>query len=156
MLFRSKKLPFNEKQYRKDLDAPKLFGETGYTTLERVWARPTFEVNGILGGFTGEGAKTVIPADLPAATAATVQRLAIAAFQSVDGSGLARVDFLMDGQSGALYLNEINTLPGFTNISMYSKMWDATGIGYAVLVDRLIELALARHRAKQQLKISAL
>lgn len=57
-----KKLPFNEKQYRKDLEAPKLFGETGYTTLERVWGRPTFEVNGILGGFTGEGAKTVIPA----------------------------------------------------------------------------------------------
>lgn len=57
-----KKLPFNEKQYRKNLEAPKLFGETGYTTLERTWGRPTFEVNGILGGFTGEGAKTVIPA----------------------------------------------------------------------------------------------
>jgi len=57
-----KKLPFNEKQYKKDLGAPKLFGESGYTTLERVWGRPTFEVNGILGGFTGEGAKTVIPA----------------------------------------------------------------------------------------------
>ncbi len=57
-----KKLPFNEKQYRNDLGAPKLFGETGYTTLERVWGRPTFEVNGIQGGFTGEGAKTVIPA----------------------------------------------------------------------------------------------
>ncbi len=57
-----KKLPFNEKQYKKNLGAPKLFGETGYTTLERVWGRPTFEVNGILGGFTGEGAKTVIPA----------------------------------------------------------------------------------------------
>lgn len=57
-----KKLPFNEKQYKKDLGAPKLHGETGYTTLERVWARPTFEVNGIMGGFTGEGAKTVIPA----------------------------------------------------------------------------------------------
>jgi len=56
------KLPFNEKQYRKDLGAPKLFGESGYTTLERVWGRPTFEVNGLLGGFTGEGAKTVIPA----------------------------------------------------------------------------------------------
>ncbi|HEY8551684.1 MAG TPA: dipeptidase [Vicinamibacterales bacterium] len=56
------KLPFNEKKYRKDLGAPKLFGETGYTTLERVWARPTFEVNGLLSGFTGEGAKTVIPA----------------------------------------------------------------------------------------------
>ena len=57
-----KRLPFNESKYRKELGAPKLFGETGYTTLERVWARPTFEVNGILGGFTGEGAKTVIPA----------------------------------------------------------------------------------------------
>jgi acetylornithine deacetylase/succinyl-diaminopimelate desuccinylase-like protein len=57
-----KKLPFNERRYAKELGAPKLFGETGYSTLERVWARPTFEVNGILGGFTGEGAKTVIPA----------------------------------------------------------------------------------------------
>ena len=57
-----KRLPFNEKKYRKDLGAPKLFGESGYTTLERVWARPTFEVNGLLAGFTGEGAKTVIPA----------------------------------------------------------------------------------------------
>ena len=57
-----KKLPFNETRYRKELGAPKLFGESGYTTLERVWARPTFEVNGLLSGFTGEGAKTVIPA----------------------------------------------------------------------------------------------
>ena len=57
-----KRLPFNEKQYRKDLGAPKLHGETGYSTLERTWARPTFEVNGLLSGFTGEGAKTVIPA----------------------------------------------------------------------------------------------
>src|SRR5687768_8304889 len=56
------KLPFNEKKYRKDLGAPKLFGESGYSTLERVWARPTFEVNGLLSGFTGDGAKTVIPA----------------------------------------------------------------------------------------------
>src|SRR6188768_2342868 len=56
------KLPFNEKKYKQDLGAPKLFGETGYTTLERVWARPTFEVNGLLSGFTGEGAKTVLPA----------------------------------------------------------------------------------------------
>ena len=56
------KLPFNEKKYRQDLGVPKLFGETGYTTLERTWARPTFEVNGLLSGFTGEGAKTVLPA----------------------------------------------------------------------------------------------
>jgi acetylornithine deacetylase/succinyl-diaminopimelate desuccinylase-like protein len=57
-----KKLPFNETKYRKDLGAPRLYGETGYSTLERVWARPTFEVNGLLSGFTGEGAKTVLPA----------------------------------------------------------------------------------------------
>ena len=57
-----KKLPFNETEYRKELGAPKLFGEKGYSTLERVWARPTFEVNGLLSGFTGEGAKTVLPA----------------------------------------------------------------------------------------------
>ena len=57
-----KRLPFNETKYRKELGAPKLFGESGYTTLERVWARPTFEVNGLLSGFTGDGAKTVIPA----------------------------------------------------------------------------------------------
>ena len=56
------KLPFNETKYRQELGAPKLFGETGYTTLERIWARPTFEVNGLLSGFTGEGAKTVLPA----------------------------------------------------------------------------------------------
>ena len=55
------KLPFNEKRYKQELGAPKLFGETGYTTLERIWARPTFEVNGLLSGFTGDGAKTVIP-----------------------------------------------------------------------------------------------
>src|SRR5687767_10470108 len=57
-----KQLPFNEKQYQRDLGAPKLFGESGYSTLERIWARPTFEVNGLLSGFTGEGAKTVLPA----------------------------------------------------------------------------------------------
>jgi D-alanine-D-alanine ligase len=106
--------------------------------------------------YLDEGSKTVIPADLAAAVAAEVQRLAVAAFQAVDGSGLARVDFLMDGKTGTTYLNEINTLPGFTNISMYSKMWDASGVAYAALVDRLIVLALERHRQKQQLKTSAL
>lgn len=106
--------------------------------------------------YLDDGSKTVIPANLPAATAASVQQLSIDAFRAIDGSGLARVDFLMDGDSGTLYLNEINTLPGFTNISMYSKMWDASGIGYAALVDRLIQLALERHAEKQRLKISAL
>jgi D-alanine-D-alanine ligase len=106
--------------------------------------------------YLDEGSKTVIPADLPKATAAEVQRLAVEAFRAIDGSGLARVDFLMDGDSGTLYLNEINTLPGFTNISMYSKMWEASGVSYGALVDRLIQLGLERHAEKQQLKTSAL
>lgn len=106
--------------------------------------------------YLDDGSKTVIPADLPAAAVAAVQRLAIAAFRAVDGSGLARVDFLMDAKTGTTYLNEINTLPGFTNISMYSKMWEATGIAYTALVDRLIVLALERHAEKRRLKTSAL
>jgi D-alanine-D-alanine ligase len=106
--------------------------------------------------YLDDGSKTVIPADLPRETADEVQRLSIEAFRAVDGSGLARVDFLVDGQSGAIYLNEINTMPGFTNISMYSKMWEASGISYSNLVHRLIQLALDRHREKQRLKVSAL
>jgi D-alanine-D-alanine ligase len=106
--------------------------------------------------YLDEGSKSVIPADLPPATVAEVQRLAIEAFRAIDGAGLARVDFLIDGDSGAIYLNEINTLPGFTNISMYSKMWEASGVGYSALVDRLIQLGLERHAEKQNLKTSAL
>lgn len=106
--------------------------------------------------YLDEGSKTVIPADLPHATVAEVQRLAAEAFRAIDGAGLARVDFLMDGEKGTIYLNEINTLPGFTNISMYSKMWEASGLTYPALVDRLIQLALARHAEKQRLRTSAL
>jgi D-alanine-D-alanine ligase len=106
--------------------------------------------------YLDEGSKTVIPADLPQATVAQVQRLAIEAFRAIDGAGLARVDFLMDGDAGTIYLNEINTLPGFTNISMYSKMWEASGIAYSALVDRLIQLGIERHKEKQQLKTTAL
>ena len=105
--------------------------------------------------YLDEGSKTVIPADLPQATVAHVQRLAIEAFRAIDGAGLARVDFLMDGDTGTIYLNEINTLPGFTNISMYSKMWEASGVAYGTLVDRLIQLGLERHADKQKLKTSA-
>lgn len=105
--------------------------------------------------YLDEGSKTVIPADLPPAAAADVKRLAVEAFRAIDGAGLARVDFLMDGKTGTIYLNEINTLPGFTNISMYSKMWDASGVGYSALVDRLIQLGIERHKEKQRLKTSA-
>lgn len=106
--------------------------------------------------YLDDASKTVVPADLPPATVADVQRLAVEAFRAVDGSGLARVDFLVDGDTGTIYLNEINTMPGFTNISMYSKMWEASGVGYSALVDRLIQLGLERHAGKQQLKTSAL
>jgi D-alanine-D-alanine ligase len=98
--------------------------------------------------------QTIIPAVLTEAQAADVRSLAIAAFKAVDCAGMARVDFLLAGDSGMLYLNEVNTIPGFTTISMYSKMWEASGLPYPQLIDRLIALALERHAEKQQLKTS--
>jgi D-alanine-D-alanine ligase len=106
--------------------------------------------------YLDEGSKTVIPADLPAALVTEVRRLSVEAFRAIDAAGLARVDFLVSRGTGAIYLNEINTMPGFTTISMYSKMWEATGLSYRELVDRLITLALQRHAEKQSLKTSAL
>ena len=98
--------------------------------------------------------KTVVPAKLTKTQIKDVRRLAIAAFKAIDGAGMARVDFLLAGDSGVLYVNEVNTIPGFTTISMYSKMWDASGLPYPRLLDRLIELALERHAEKQQLRTS--
>ncbi len=106
--------------------------------------------------YLDEGSKTIIPADLSPAQLAEVQRLSKAAFLAIDGTGLARVDFLLCRDDGRLYLNEVNTLPGFTTISMYSKLWEASGVNYPALIDRLIELALERHAAKQQLRTSVL
>lgn len=87
----------------------------------------------------------LIPAPLSAELSARVRQVAIRAFLAIDGAGLARVDFLLNGATGELFLNEVNTMPGFTVISMYPKLWEASGIPYAELVDRLIELALERH-----------
>jgi len=106
--------------------------------------------------YLDEGSKSLIPADLPEATVAEVRRLTVAAFRAIDAAGLARVDFLLSRDTGAIYVNEINTMPGFTNISMYSKMWEASGVDYPTLVDRLIKLALDRHAEKQKLRTSAL
>jgi D-alanine-D-alanine ligase len=100
------------------------------------------------------GSQTIIPADLSESTAAEIRRLAIAAFRAIDGAGMARVDFLLSRTSGNVFVNEVNTIPGFTTISMYSKMWAATGVEYSVLLDRLISLALERHAEKQQLRTS--
>ena len=97
-----------------------------------------------------EGSESIIPAKLAKAKQKEVQQLAIAAFQAVDCAGLARVDFLMDPRRGKMYVNEINTIPGFTSISMYPKLWAATGIDYPELIDRLIQLGLERHAEKKQ------
>jgi D-alanine-D-alanine ligase len=100
--------------------------------------------------YLAEGSELVIPAKLTKAEAKKVQTLAIAAFQAVDCSGLARVDFLMEPKSRKLYVNEINTMPGFTAISMYPKLWGASGVAYPELIDRLIQLGMERHRDKKR------
>ena len=97
-----------------------------------------------------EGTRPIIPAKLPKSKLKEVQRLAIAAFQAVDCAGLARVDFLMDPRSEKIYVNEINTMPGFTSISMYPKLWAASGVPYAELIARLILFGLERHAEKKQ------
>jgi D-alanine-D-alanine ligase len=100
--------------------------------------------------YIDEGSQPVIPAKISKKQMKQVQEMAIRAFQAVDCSGLARVDFLMDPKSGKLYLNEINTMPGFTSISMYPKMWAASGLEYPKLIDTLIQLALERYKEKKK------
>jgi D-alanine-D-alanine ligase len=95
------------------------------------------------------GAQLVIPADIPPETLEEAQRIAVAAFRAVDCAGMARVDLFLLAD-GALVVNEINTIPGFTQISMYPKLWEASGLTYRELVDRLIRLAVERHRAEDR------
>jgi len=97
--------------------------------------------------YLSEGSVPVIPADITRAEEKQIRAMAVEAFRACDLSGLARVDFLMEPEGKRrIYLNEVNTLPGFTSISMYPKLWDATGIGYRDLITRLVELALERHQ----------
>ncbi|HEY0786019.1 MAG TPA: D-alanine--D-alanine ligase family protein [Acidobacteriaceae bacterium] len=96
--------------------------------------------------YLSEGSELILPAKLTRSQAKTIREMALAAFRACDCAGLARVDFLMEpGGNGRLYLNEINTMPGFTAISMYPKLWAASGLEYPALIDRLIALALERH-----------
>jgi D-alanine-D-alanine ligase len=97
-----------------------------------------------------EGSSLVIPAKLSRRQTREVQELALRAFRAVDCAGMARVDLLLDRASGRLFMNEINTIPGFTPISMYPKLWEASGLPYSELIDRLIELALERHAEKRR------
>jgi D-alanine-D-alanine ligase len=104
--------------------------------------------------YIDEGSVPVIPARISKKQLKEVQGMAVRAFQSVDCSGLARVDFLMDPKNGKLYLNEINTMPGFTSISMYPKLWAASGLEYPDLIDRLIQLAMERAAEKKKNRYS--
>ena len=104
--------------------------------------------------YLDEGSQLIIPAKLSKSETRRVQQLAIAAFKAVDCSGLARVDFLVEPgagkKTGKIYVNEINTMPGFTSISMYPKLWAATGVTYPELIERLIQLGMERHQEKKK------
>jgi D-alanine-D-alanine ligase len=100
--------------------------------------------------YLDNASELLIPAPIPAATAEMAREWAVKAFKAIDCQGMARVDFLLDKVSGELYLNELNTIPGFTSISMYPKLWEACGLTYPKLVDRLIELALDRKAENQK------
>ena len=104
--------------------------------------------------YADDTSETVIPAVLREDLTERIQTMAVKAFRAIDGAGMARVDFLLDDSTDRLYLNEVNTIPGFTSISMYSKMWEASGLDYRALLDRLIDLALQRHTEKQKLRTS--
>ena len=104
--------------------------------------------------YLDEGSQLIIPAKISKKQVKEVQEMAVQAFQAVDCSGLARVDFLMDPKNGRIYLNEINTMPGFTSISMYPKLWAASGLDYPELIDRLLTLAMERHAEKKRNRYS--
>jgi len=99
-----------------------------------------------------EGAELKVPAPIPAASARRVRELSLLAFRALDGYGMARADFLLDKRTGKIWFNEVNTIPGFTEISMYPRLWQASGVATPELIDRLIRLALRRHRARAKLK----
>jgi D-alanine-D-alanine ligase len=99
-----------------------------------------------------EGTQLLIPAKLKPAQVKKVQSLAVAAFRALELSGMARVDFFLEKRGGKIFLNEVNTIPGFTSISMYPKLWEASGIPFRELIDRLIALALEQHREKARTK----
>ncbi len=102
--------------------------------------------------YIDDTAQLIIPAELTEEQTREVQRLAVGAFQAIDCAGLARVDFFVEDVTGRVLLNEINTMPGFTSISMYPKMWEASGLPYPKLIGRLIDLALERHAEKKATK----
>jgi D-alanine-D-alanine ligase len=115
---------------------------------------PSHEFYDYVDKYVDQGAEVIIPARVPAGTSDEMRALAVRAFRAVDCSGLARVDFFLERRSGRVLVNEINTMPGFTSISMYPKLWEASGLPYPALLDRLIALALERHAARGRRRLS--
>ena len=116
--------------------------------------RPRREFYDYVAKYVSGDSELLIPAPLEPGVSERARTLAIRAYQAIDCAGLGRVDLLLDRDDGHLYLNELNTIPGFTRISMYPKLWEASGVPYPELLDRLIELALDRHREKKRLRTS--
>jgi len=100
--------------------------------------------------YLDEGSRLLIPAPIESNVADEVRAMALKAFQAVDAAGMARVDFFLERTTGRIILNELNTIPGFTRISMYPKLWEASGLAYPKLIERLVELAIERHNDKQR------
>jgi D-alanine-D-alanine ligase len=102
--------------------------------------------------YVDEKSNSIIPAKLPSDVVKKIKHYALMAFRALDCAGMARVDFLVTKKANRIFLNEINTIPGFTSISMYPKLWQASGLSYSALLDKLIQLAIERHKAKTKLK----
>jgi len=102
--------------------------------------------------YVDENTELLVPAPLPPETAAALGKAAVAAFLALEGEGLGRVDFLIDRASGEFFVNEVNSLPGFTEVSMFPKLWEASGLPYSALLDRLIEAAMERQRRRVRLE----
>jgi D-alanine-D-alanine ligase len=113
---------------------------------------PSREFYSYAAKYIDESSELLIPAPLESEQVAEIQRLAVAAFKALDGAGLARCDFLLSRATGEIFVNELNTMPGFTPISMYPKLWEASGLSYSELINRLIELAIERHEERKQTK----
>jgi D-alanine-D-alanine ligase len=113
--------------------------------------RPRRDFYDYVAKYVSDDSELLIPAPLEEEVAEQVRALALRAYRAIDCAGLARVDLMLERGTGRLYMNEINTMPGFTRISMYPKLWEASGLPYGKLLDRLIELALERHAEKSKL-----
>jgi D-alanine-D-alanine ligase len=101
-----------------------------------------------------QGTRLEIPAKLSKKQVTTFQEYAVRAFRAIDGTGMSRCDFFLERRTNKIFINELNTIPGFTSISMYPKLWEASGLPYTKLIDRLIELALELHAEKARTKYS--